>query len=331
MKPSQLLKVLEVAIENRHPLLIVGPPGIGKSDIVAQCCAAAGVELLVFHPVISDPTDFKGLPFAHNGEADFLPFGDLKALITASRPTVAFLDDLGQAPASVQAAAMQLLLARRIANHRVSDRITFLAATNRMGDRAGVQGVLEPVKSRFVSIINLAADVDDWLRWAAGAGMPEVLRSFIRFRPTLLSAFAPARSLTNSPTPRTVAFAGTILNSGYGSEVSDEMISGACGEAFLAEFRGFLRARKGLPSVDRILARPKTARVPKKAEQLYALVGAVSCRAEAKNFSRILTYAGRIPAEFAALLIKDCLFYRPELADDPAFREWSVNNDRLVA
>lgn len=330
MKPSQLGEVIAKAIENRHPLLIVGPPGIGKSDIVAQSSGKAGTELLIFHPVISDPTDFKGLPFARDGEAVFLPFGELKALVTAGRPTVAFLDDLGQAPASVQAAAMQLLLARRIGNNRVSDQVTFIAATNRLEDRAGVQGILEPVKSRFVSIINLEVDVEEWVRWAVAAGLPDILVSFIRFRPAIMKTFRPVRGIENCPSPRTVAFAGTILNSGYDETAVDEMISGACGQGFASEFKSYRKIQSLLPDVDRIIAAPRKAEVPKRIEITYALIGALASRADNGNFAGILGYSRRLGPEFGMYLVKECLVYNPALAETDTFREWSVDNQDLL-
>ena len=124
MSPSSLAKVISMAIRNRRPLLIKGAPGIGKSDIVAQACNEAWAKLIIEHPVVSDPTDFKGLPFpsADGQSAHFLPFGSLLEILKYDDETkekereviVYFIDDLGQAPPAVQAAAMQLILARRI-------------------------------------------------------------------------------------------------------------------------------------------------------------------------------------------------------------------------
>ena len=114
---------------------------------------------------MNDPTDYKGLPALPrpgDTEATFIPFGELSRAINATRPTVWFFDDLGQASPAVQAACMQLVLARRINGHALPDCITFVACTNRRADRAGVSGILEPVKSRFVSIVNLEPDIDSW-------------------------------------------------------------------------------------------------------------------------------------------------------------------------
>ena len=161
VKPSQLRRVLASTIPAKRPVLITGAPGIGKTDIVRQACAEAKAHLIVMHPVVSDPTDFKGLPWVSDGGATFLPFGELQTLINATELTACFLDDLGRATPAVQAAAMQLILARHINGHAVSPHVVFLAATNRRTDRAGVSGILEPVKSRFTTILELEANLDD--------------------------------------------------------------------------------------------------------------------------------------------------------------------------
>ena len=163
MRASQLTSFLAAAIPARLPVLITGAPGVGKSQIVEQAAASAGADLILSHPAVADPTDAKGLPWvAKDGEsATFLPFGELARAIRAERPTVWFLDDLGQAPAAVQASFMQLLLARRVNGHALPEHVSFVAATNRRTDRAGVSGILEPVKSRFVSMIGLEPNLDD--------------------------------------------------------------------------------------------------------------------------------------------------------------------------
>src|SRR5690606_27326440 len=93
-----------------------------------------------------------------------------------------FLDDLGQASPMVQAAYMQLLLARRIDGHVLPDCVTFVAASNRKQDRAGVSGLLEPVKSRFTCIMEIEPDLDSWIDWALGEGLPAELIAFLQFR-----------------------------------------------------------------------------------------------------------------------------------------------------
>ena len=62
VSPSQLAASLHFSLEHRFNILIVGAPGIGKTEIINQACDEAGMQMIVSHPVVSDPTDYKGLP-----------------------------------------------------------------------------------------------------------------------------------------------------------------------------------------------------------------------------------------------------------------------------
>ncbi|MDA3813156.1 MAG: ATP-binding protein [Candidatus Cloacimonetes bacterium] len=332
MRAKKLKEAIKFAIRNKYPLLIKGAPGTGKSDLVQQACLETDTELIVSHPVVSDPTDFKGLPFPNKEgtAAKFLPFGDLLRLIKADRPMMMFLDDLGQASASVQAAAMQLLLARRINGHKVSDQVIFLAATNRRQDRAAVQGILEPVKSRFASILELEVNVDDWVDWAIENNMPVELIAFIRFRPNLLHDFKPTADIINTPNPRTVANVGKMMNAGLPKDTEYEMISGAAGEGFAAEFLGFLKVYRDLPDIEKLIANPEKADVPTEPSTLFAVCGALSDKANKKNFGNIIKFTDRLPGEFQVLLIKDAIKRNKALANTTEFSAWAIKHADVV-
>jgi len=323
MKPSALFALLEAAFGARAPVLVVGPPGVGKSSIVEQAAAAAGADLITSHPAVADPTDAKGLPWVVDGSATFLPFGDLKRAAAAERPTVWLLDDLGQATPAVQASYMQLLLARRVNEHVLPDWVTFVAATNRRTDRAGVSGILEPVKSRFATIAELEPDVDEFCWWAIDNNMPDVLVAFIRFRPDRLCDFRPSADLTNSPLPRTWANVGRLLGMSLPQGVMREAIAGAVGEDSAVEFCGFLDMYRELPSIDAIMVDPDTGTIPTKPAALYAVATALGMRANAGNFDRIGRYAERLVdamrGEFAALLLRDSLRKDGDIVNTQAF------------
>lgn len=332
MKASQLQATIAYAIKHKLPILVKGAPGTGKSDIIAQACSQTGAELIISHPVVSDPTDYKGLPFPvkDKDEATFLPFGDLLRLIKADKPTVFFLDDLGQAPMSVQSSVMQLILARRINGHKVSEQVVFLAATNRRQDKAGVMGILEPVKSRFAAIVELEVDVDDWVDWAYKEDMPAELIAFIRYRPNLLHDFKPTADIVNTPCPRTVAYVGNMMKAGIPKGLEYELTSGAAGEGFAAEFIGFLNIYKELPDIPTLIQNPEQAPVPSEPSLLFAICGALVHKADKRNFTNILRYANRIPAEFQVLLVKDAIKRNKALSSTPEFSAWAVKHADLV-
>lgn len=325
LRPQQLSDLLAQTIKARLPVLVTGAPGTGKSDVVSQAARDAGADLIISHPVVADPTDAKGLPWpSKDGDhATFLPFGELAQAIKATKPTVWFLDDLGQASPAVQASFMQLLLARRINGHALSDKVTFVAATNRRSDRAGVSGILEPVKSRFATIVELQPSLDDWCNWALNASMPAEVIAFLRLRSELLHNFKASAEMENSPCPRTWAHVGKLVALGLPSELEFAAYTGAVGEGAAAEFTGFLRIFRDMPNPDGVLLDPMKAEIPKTPSALYAISAALAQRANPNNFERVATYATRLydagHGEFGVLTIRDSYRRDAQICNTPAF------------
>lgn len=323
MRPQEMIAFLQSAFKNGVRVLISGAPGIGKSDIVAQACQAIGADLILSHPAVSDPTDIKGLPWIVDGKADFLPFGDLRRAMDATKPTVWFLDDLGQASPAVQAGVMQPLQAREVNGKRISDHVVFCAATNRRTDKAGVSGILEPVKSRFDTIVELEPHVDDFCRWAIDHDFTSESVAFFRFRTDLLCNFKATNDLTNSPTPRTWANAEKLIKLGLSDALLLQALTGAVGEGAAVERIAFARMVKALPSIDQILIDPRSVEVPDQPAVLYALATALAHRATVTNFERIGQYVQRMVdagrAEFGVLTLKDALQRNRELHKTQAF------------
>jgi hypothetical protein len=324
VNPSQLTQLLSAFIPQRLPVLITGPAGVGKSDIVAQAADDAGYDLLISHPVVEDPTDSKGLPFpaADGSAAKFLPFGDLERAMNSSKPTVWFLDDLGQASPAVQAAKMQLLLARRIGEHDLPPHVTFVAATNRRNDNAGVTGILDPVISRFATVVELEPTIDDWTAWAVRNNVPAELIAFLRFRPDLLYVQKKSRDIENSSSPRTWGFVAKTIGV-VPKELELISYAGSVGEAAAGELMSFLAIYRELPKPDAIILSPDSAPIPEKPAALYAISTALAAHSTEGNFDRVLTYNDRLidvgHGEFAALLARDAIRRKPELQDTHAF------------
>lgn len=310
--PSQLQNILAAMIPAKLPLLITGSPGIGKTDIVNLAAQTANADYVVTHPVVEDPTDRKGIPWPDSATGTCLWLTDhvTQQLCTATRLTVWLMDDLGQATPSVQAAHMQWLLNRGINGHMLSPFVTIVAATNRRIDRAGVSGILEPVKSRFASIVELEPDIDSWCNWAFSHGIPATLIAFLRFRPELLCNFQATADLTNSPVPRTWAHLAKVEALNLPAAIEAAVMAGSVGEGASLEYLAFRSMVKSLVNLDAILLNPDKAQIPSKPSELYATAVGLAARANDSNFARIVTYANRLyteagKGEFAVLLIRD--------------------------
>lgn len=328
---KSLFKILVNAFRTRQKLLIVGAPGVGKSDVVVQAADYVGYDWMIEHPVISDPTDFKGFAFINpeTGVAEFVTFANLEKMIKATAPLVVFLDDLGQAPPSVQAACMQLLLAREIGGKKISDHVIFVAATNRREDNAGVRGVLDPVKSRFHSIIQLDPDADSWLAWAEKAGVNKYVRAFIARRPALLWDFKANQDMINQPSPRTVAHAGEILDAGYDRDVLRALLSGCTGKGWTDEFLAFMDMVDRMIDPNVVIQAPDSVDVPEDMDVLYVLCLALADRATDKNFNNIMKFTGRISREFQKLLVTTATSRDEELKNTSGYITWAAANPEL--
>lgn len=332
MHAKQAQEALRFLFTNNYPVMLTGAPGTAKTALIEGIASEIDYEVIHAFLVSSDPTDFKGLPFAgKDGEqANFLPYGDLYRLIHATAPLIYFMDDFGQASPAVQAAAMQPVLARRFNGHKISDHVRFAAATNRKADRAGVSGILEPVKSRF-TIIPLEVSADEWCEWALANGLPAELVAFTKFRPELLHKFEPQPEIKNYPCPRTVEKIGRMQNQGLPESIRFDVFSGTAGEGYAMEYTDFLKIYNSLPDVDLMIQHPDDPVNITEPSVLYALAGALTARATEDSFANIIKVLSHLPGEISVLTMKMILAKDKKLVNNPAFSAWvSRNKDILL-
>src|SRR3990167_879848 len=321
---EQLLESLvldkDIAPEVRTPIMVAGPPGCGKSGTIEGLARRLGWDCLVLHPVVSDPTDFKGFPWVDRDKqtADFMPFGMFAKLLHAAKPTICFLDDVGHAPKAVQATLMQPLFARMLNDKRISDKVVFILATNRRGDKAGVEGIIDPIINRCL-VYEMKEDLDTFLAfWIKAGYRPEVL-AFLRVFPKHLYEAKRTTDIANFPSYRTWEFASRVLDRQLGPDLELIALSGAVGEGVAGEFMAYLKLYRDIPDPDEIIKNPEKGKVPEKADVLYALCAALAYRCTTKTFKAIATYTERMVKagreEMAVYLLGDALRRCPEVAN----------------
>lgn len=306
VKPSQLRGILSANIKAREPVCIVGASGIGKSDLVTLAAKDADAALMILHPVTSDPTDWKGLPVMTVNGAEFSAYGDLRAMVNATSALVVFLDDLGQASTAVQAAIMQLVLARRVNGVAISEHVTFIAATNRRTDRAGVTGMLDPLKKRFL-MLELRADLAEWQTWAAANGVSPKVIAYLSLKPDAFHIDEPTADMSVNPCPRGWHRASRQLGLGHGVDVLAQVFAGCVGKEHGAGFAGFLRVFDNLVMPEVVFANPDTAPIPTEPSSLWALCSALAYKVTPQTVGAYCKYLQRLvdtKREYAMLSIK---------------------------
>ena len=359
MKAKELKNVLIHSILfNRRPL-VTGAPGIGKSEVIKQAVwwihdIATGkiqsdskyakvilanvdywkkIELVILHPVTHQPVDYRGFPFIRVDEngvemAGFAAFSYLEDMIKADHPMVVFFDDMGQAPQTVQAALMQVLLERSINGKKISINVRFVAATNRRKDAAGVSSILTSLLNRFSVIVEMEVCAEAWVQWAIEHQLPITVIAFIRFNPKALSNFTASKEIENFASPRSVEELGKWINEG---EENVEVWSGCVGSTFTAEFAGFYRSYAELHDLpEQIFSNPSAAKVPVNPDILYTLVGMLTKRTTTFNVTTVFKYINRLPTEFQHVFVSNIKQDRKDLFETKVCVDWVFRNGETI-
>ena len=318
MRPAHLTRLLDrefLSVRDGHhtPVMIWGPPGIGKSQIVAQIAQQHSVPLLDIRLSQMEPSDLRGIPFRVDKFVEWAPPSILPDAQRHGAAGIMFLDEITSAPPSVSAAAYQLILDRRLGEYRVPDGWAIFAAGNRQGDR-GVSYVMPaPLANRFTHY-EIEAHADDWVAWAYAQGIDERLIGFLRFRPELLFAFDAARNPVAFPSPRSWEFAHRALQKfAREPDILSATLQACVGPAAGIELHAFMQHLEQLPDIDAIL-RGDDVPLPAAIDMQYAVASALVSRGvRAKGdpqakliYGRVIDYASRFQQrEIGVMIVHD--------------------------
>lgn len=269
--PKGIKKAVRAALKLRRPAFIWGPPGIGKSDIVAQVGKEMKREVIDVRLALWEPTDIKGIPYynAEQGKMVWAPPAELP--INPDSTAIIFLDELNSAPPAVQAAAYQLVLSRRVGTYQLPDGVDIVAAGNREGDRGVTYRMPAPLANRFVHV-EAKVDFSDWQDWATANGIhPEVV-GYVGFAKQDLYDFDPKSSSKAFATPRSWAFVSDMV---YADDIDDDtlglLVAGAVGDGLGNKFMAHRKIASKLPRAEDILDGKVTDLEVKEISAMYSL------------------------------------------------------------
>ncbi len=318
MRPAHLIIVLEkeflgAAFGHHTPVMLWGPPGVGKSQMVAQVAEKNGVEVIDIRLSQMEPSDLRGIPFRDAGTVEWAIPAMLPDVDRHGESGILFLDEITSAAPSVSAAAYQLILDRRLGQYRVPEGWAIFAAGNRQGDRGVTYSMPAPLANRF-SHFEVDINLDDWVAWAYANHIDDKIIAFLRFRPDLLFDFDPAHNPVAFPSPRSWEFAHRALQ-----KFSDrpDLLTGALqacvGPAAGVELNAFIANLDQMPDLEAIVRGDDIA-APQEIDLQYAVASALVGHAirarQTENaghvHGNILNYAGRFPQrEMGVMMVSD--------------------------
>jgi MoxR-like ATPase len=298
MTPEALASYLHelVARDIKFSTMIWGPPGVGKSSIVAQVAAARDLAWIDVRLSQLAPTDLRGLPVPENGVSRWYP----PEFLPRDGAGILFLDELNMAPPAMQGMAQQLILDRKVGSYAVPDGWFIWAAGNRKEDRAAVFDMPTPLANRFVHLV-VEPDFDSFKRYALALGGHERILAFLSYRPALLHAVDPHQPAW--PSPRSWIMASRLLAAGLD-------IAPVVGQGAASEFTAYTDIYDRLPDIAAILA-GHGARVawPEEPSARYATVIALTVRAAdvQESYTAFRWLADQATPEWAQLFASDLI------------------------
>lgn len=334
MRPSHIRTILEreftsTASQTHTPVMLWGPPGVGKSQIIAQIAQSHGVPLIDIRLSQMEPTDLRGVPFRKGDLVEWSVPALLPDVGRHGSRGILFLDEITSAPPTVTAAAYQLILDRRLGDYRVPGGWVIFAAGNRYGDRGVTYIMPTPLANRFTHY-EIEPDLEDWVAWAHASGIDQRVIAFLRFRPDLLFDFNPAQNPVAFPSPRSWEYVHrALVKFGDAPQLLLDALQSCVGQAAGVECKAFVEHMTELPDIDAIL-QGESAPVPQAVDLQYGVAAALVRRAvQARDmphakvvYGNILRYAKRFPQrEMGVMLVTDMhrsvgkpLFGVPEFA-----------------
>ena len=254
--PNSAKKSIVRAFKKKRPLFIWGPPGIGKSDIVHQIGEQMEAHVIDIRLSLWEPTDIKGIPYfdSNSGTMVWGAPSELPDAEMASKYKfiILFLDEMNSAAPSVQAAAYQLILNRKVGQYTLPENVLIIAAGNREADKGVTYRMPAPLANRFVHL-ELAVNFDDWFQWAVANKIHRDVVGYLTFSKKDLYDFDPKSPSRSFATPRSWSFVSELLEDDDDDNTTTDLVSGAVGEGLAVKFMAHRRVSATMPNPTDIL------------------------------------------------------------------------------
>ena len=295
VKLSEARSLILHAFNHKRPVFLWGPPGIGKSDLAQQITDSLSGLLIDVRLPLWEPTDIKGIPFFNSKtkKMEWAPPTELPDAVLAKKwpIIVLLLDELNSAPPSVQAAAYQLILNRKVGTYSLPENVVIVACGNRETDKGVTYRMPKPLANRFFHM-EVRVDYEDWLDWATNNNIEPDVVGYITVNKQDLYDFDPTADGHSFATPRSWTFVSDMLPD-VPEELLTDMVAGCVGEGLAIKFKNHMKVAGKMPNPTHVLAGKVKELKVKEVSAMYAL--ATSLCYELKDSFEHLTKKDKRP------------------------------------
>lgn len=179
----------------QRPLLLIGPPGVGKTQIVEQAAAEAGVGLVSYTLTHHTRQSAVGLPFIEKknyGGREYSVTEYTMSEIIASvydavetgghREGILFLDEINCVSETLAPAMLQFLQVKTFGTHRLPDGWLIIAAGNPAEYNKSVRE-FDVVTLDRIRRLDIEPSFEAWKSYAAEKLLHPAVTSFLSIKP----------------------------------------------------------------------------------------------------------------------------------------------------
>ena len=227
----RLERVLTVAYRARRAVLLEGPTGVGKSEIVRRVAQSLSIETIVLDLSLLEPPDLVGLPVVRDGRTEYA----LPHVLPSGGAGILLLEELNRAERYIQQPALQLLSARRLHEYTLPEGWVCVATVNPQTAEYHVTALDKALRARFLQV-SVRADRASWLAWAQTRSLHPGIVGLVQEH---------ERALDDVP-PRTWTYVSQLLQAFTPGELEDgALLRDAIGGYLPAAWVETLLAAKG--------------------------------------------------------------------------------------
>jgi hypothetical protein len=270
-RPKDVRTLLTRCMSVGRPAMIWGPPGIGKSELIAEIGAETGRPVIDMRLLLLEPTDIKGIPY-FDPDTKTMKWAQPADLPTETHLSnaILFLDEINAAAPSVQAAAYQLILNRRVGEYFLPKGVSMVCAGNRDSDKGVTYRMPSPLANRLVHI-EMTANFEDWQKWAIGAHIHADVVGFLSHHKQKLFNFDPKSPDKAFATPRSWVFVSQLIGDSLPESINTALVAGTVGEGLAVEFAQHRKVAARMPKSEDVLLGKEKEMVVKDLSAMYSL------------------------------------------------------------
>ena len=333
--PSDITPLCLVPLQAGKVPFILGPPGLGKSTMLAHLSRQHNRPFRDLRLAYYSPTDVSGMPYLDREDSEagtqaIMKFAQMGLLPTKPGEFL-FLDEFPLAPRATQNAALQLILDGRVGDYVLPPDTWVAMAGNRAEDRCFGERLSPAMVNRIVAI-RLKPSLDDWCEWAYDAGIDLRIVAYVRFNPDALLDFNPTEwdGEGNFASPRSWETLHKLMSAPSWNKLTRDqcrkLTVGTIGHAVGNEFSGYIEIYMDLPSIQAVLLDPDKAPIPTEASAKIAAAAMVANHATKQTLTPLLQYASRFEKCFEVFTIKSLVARDKTLLSTPEIIRWVSSN-----